>query len=395
MFKKGVLCFIIFSVLWLSSTFANTLIERKINWYSAKIIEYKTNSNLYDIKIWVHPNDWGTLRSIMWTVWWVTWVNWVFECPKDYAECGGKNYTINERYVNWEKKATYKSTWDRVVFGWNEDIKPFLFQTDTINASWESEIFEWFANHPLLLMNWVSQTHIYHEKGLINSKMKAKATKNFICSNQSWDTIYFGLLYSIDIDTAATVLRDFGCWNALNLDAWASTTFIYNWKYVLNPQRDILDGVFIVPKNLDVKSLDRSAATIMKSLHTKMKNKTSSQQISQLTKLNTVLNQLSTSIYTQNTVPVYENVKIYKKIEVDSKKDEETISDESKEPEYDLKQVKVWTKIEIKSNSTLKKIYLINLLRTYTAELIIVQKEIEKIKYLKKLDLNLKINVEL
>lgn len=383
-----------YAVLWVFWASANTLIERTINWYSAKIIEYKTDSALYDIKIWVHPSNWWTLRSVMWTVWWVTWVNWVFMCPKDYSECQGKNYTINERYINWEKKATYKSTWDRVVFGWDDEIKPFLFQTDTINASREWDIFEWFANHPLLLMNWESQTHIYHEKWLINSKMKAKATKNFICSNRSWDAIYFWLLYAIDIDAAAIALKDFGCWNAINLDAWASTTFIYNGKYVLNPQRDILDWVFIAPKNLNVSELDATAKKIMQTLILKMQNNTSSQKIAQLKKLNIILNQLSSNIYKNNTQSVYEHIKVYKKIELATKQ-EDSENDEKKEPGYDLKQVKVWTKVEIKSNSTLKKIYLINLLRTYTAELIKVQQEIENLKYLKKLDLNLKIDVEL
>ncbi|MCD5380473.1 phosphodiester glycosidase family protein [Candidatus Gracilibacteria bacterium] len=391
MYKKGVHFLVIFSIFGVFSASANTLIERKINGYSAKIIEYKTDSKLYDIKIGVHPRDGGTLRSIMGEVGGVTGVNGVFECPKDYPSCGGKNYTINERYVNGEKKGKYKSTGDRVVFGWDKEIKPFLFQTDTINASREGDIFEGFANHPLLLMNGESQTHIYHEKGLINSKMKAKATKNFICSNQSGDTIYFGLLYSIDIDTAAIALKDFGCWNAINLDAGASTTFIYNGKYVLNPQRDILDGVFIAPKNLNVSELDATAKKIMKALLLKINNKTPEQKIAQLQKLNTVLNGLSTSIYSQSTTPVYESVKVYKKVEVDSNEEEEEIG----EPEYHLKQVKVGTKIEIKSNSTLKKIYLINLLRTYTAELIKVQEQIERLKYLKKLDLNLKINVEL
>ena len=385
MLKKGAIFAIIFILLWINNSEANTLIERTINWYRAKIIEYKTDSKLYDIKIWVHPRDWGTLRSIMWEVGWVTGVNWVFECPKDYPSCWGKNYTINERYVNWEKKGKYKSTWDRVVFGWDKEIKPFLFQTDTINKNRESEIWEWFANHPLILKDGESQLHIYEKKWLLNYKMKAKNTKNFICSNKSWDTIYFGMLYGIDIYTAAIALKDFGCWNAINLDAGYSTTFIYNWKYIVNPQRDILDWVFIVPKNLDTKKLDITAKTIMKTLLSKMKNKTSYQKITQLKKLNNLLNKLSSNIYAKNTMPAYEFIKVYKKVEVDS----------TEEKTYDLKKVKVWTKVEIKSNSTLKKIYLINLLRTYTSEIIRVLENVQRYKYLKKLDLNLKINIEL
>jgi len=69
----------------------------------------------------------------MWEVGWITWVNWVFECPKDYSACGSKNYTINERYVNWEKRATYKSTWDRVVFAWDKNKNPLgAYLTDEV-----------------------------------------------------------------------------------------------------------------------------------------------------------------------------------------------------------------------------------------------------------------------
>ena len=385
MLKKGAIFLIIYTLFWVYNSYANTLIERTINWYKAKIIEYKTDSKLYDIKIWVHPKDWWTLRSIMWEVGWVTWVNWVFECPKDYPSCGGKNYTINERYVNGEKKWKYKSTWDRVVFGWDKNIKPFLFQTDKINKNREWDIWEGFANHPLILKNGDSQLDIYEKKWLLNYKMKGKNTKNFICSNKSWDTIYFGLLYNITIEQTAQALKDFWCYNAINLDAGYSTTFIYNGKYILNPQRDILDWVFIVPKNLDTNTLDITAKKIMKTLLTKMKSKSSYQKISQLKKLNNLLNKLSSNIYAKNTTPTYDFIKVYKKVEVDS---------EEKET-YDLKKVKVWTKVEIKSNSTLKKIYLINILRTYTSELIRVLESIQRYKYLKKLDLNLKIDVEL
>jgi len=52
MLKKGAIFAIIFILLWINNSEANTLIERTINWYRAKIIEYKTDSKLYDIKIW-------------------------------------------------------------------------------------------------------------------------------------------------------------------------------------------------------------------------------------------------------------------------------------------------------------------------------------------------------
>ena len=58
-------------------------------------------------------------------------------------------------------------------------------------------------------------------------------------------------------------------------------------------------------------------------------------------------------------------------------------------------QREVWTKIEITKQEEIEKIYLTNLLRHYTSSLIETFKEIEKLEYIKTLDLNLKINVEL
>ena len=354
---------IIFSINYL---YANTLIERTINWYKAKIIEHSTNSELYDIKIWVHPKDWWTLRSIMWEVGWITWVNWVFECPKDYSVCWWKNYTINERYVNWEKKAKYKSTWDRVVFAWNKDIEPFLFQTDKINKDKESEIWEGFANHPLLLKDWIPQTEKYHELGLIDYKMKWNWTRNFICSNKSWDKIFFGLIYNINIDKLAVILKDFWCYNAINLDAWNSTSFIYNWKYITWPKREILDWVFIVPKNIDTKKIDLQAKNIIKNILKKIENSSNKNKIEKLKKLNSLLNKLSNSIYKKSEIEIFE--------------------------EKDWNKIKVWIKTEIKNKSTIENIYLINILRTYTEELVKIYSEVPEYRYIKNLDLKVKIN---
>jgi len=408
----------IFIFLWISFTNANTLIERTINWYKAKIIEHKTDSKIYDIKIWVHPKDWGSLRSIMNTVWWITWVNWVFECPKDYASCGRKNYTINERYVNWKKKWVYKSTWDRVVFGWDKEINPFLFQTDKINKHREKEIFEWFANHPLLLKNGISQTYVYHKKGLIDYKMKAKATKNFICSNKEWNKIYFWLIYNIDIDTLANTLKDFWCYNAINLDAGYSTAFIYNWKYITWPKREILDWVFIVPKNLNIVEVEKAAKNTIKLLLDKISNKYISEKIKELEKLNIYLNKLSIIFYKNHTKKIIINNKYYDYYLVfdwisKNKKMQELIkTDKFKKIEILVvrwdwvykrkfkysKNINVWTRIEINNIEDIKKIYEINLLRTYTKELINFHKMIKNIKYwkyFKKSEFYVNLNVDI
>jgi len=418
MLKKIILTILISSFFGINYSNANTLIERTIDWYKAKIIEYNTDSKNYDIKIWVHPKDWGSLRSIMNWVWWITWVNWVFECPKDYASCWWKTYTINERYVNWEKRWVYKSTWDRVVFWWDKNIKPFLFQTDKINKGKEKNIFEWFANHPLLLKDWISQTYIYHEKGLIDYKMKAKATKNFICSNKKGNKIFFGLVYGIDIDALANTLKIIWCYNAINLDAGYSTSFIYNGKYITGPKREILDWVFIVPKNIDTLKIDKKAKNTMTVLLDKISDKDINQKIKELEKLNNLLNKLSINFYNNHKENVIENIRNYdyilvfewisknskmkKLVKTDKFRKAESLvikwdSIYRKKMKSSIKKI-VWTKIKIENISSIREIYEINLLRTYTKELISFHNKIKKIdssKYLKESGVNLDVKIDI
>ncbi len=362
---KKIFLILILALLSYNYSFANTLIERKIDWYKAKVIEFDTKSKVYDLKVWIDKKWWSSLREIMIENNWVSWVNWVFECPKDYPSCGWKNYTINERYVDWKKIATYDSTWDRVVFGWTKAYEAFLFQTWKINENKEWEIYEGFANHPLLLKDWEPQTEKYHELWLIDNKMKSKASKNFICSNKDSSKIYFGYIYDIDIDNFAVVLKTFGCYNAINLDAWASIAYIYNGKYIAWPWREILDWVFIVPKGIDVKSLEKTAKNIMNQILLKYKTLDNSSKINILNNLNSKLTSASNSIYSKNTIDIMENWK------------------------------KVWTKTSINSTKTLSQLYVINVLRTYTDELAKKIAELEKLKNIKKLDLDVKVDVGL
>jgi hypothetical protein len=97
--------------------------------------------------------------------------------------------------------------------------------------------------------------------------MKAKGTRNFICSDEKKENIYFGLLYDATLEEATSALRSFGCYDALNLDAGLSTVFMYNNRYLAGPQkRDILDAVAIERKGLDVKEITQIAENITKVL---------------------------------------------------------------------------------------------------------------------------------
>lgn len=232
---------------------AQTYIEKKVDGYILKVIQYPLSSSEYEIKI-VKTDDATNLWNLLKQHNAITWVNGVFFCPTDYSWCNtSKSFTDNERYIEGQKYATYLTTWDRAVFAWDKTKRPFIYQSGKINMDYESEIYYWFGNYPLLLLEGKNMLEEYWEKWLIDGKMKVKATRNFICSDEKKENIYFWLLYDATIEEATSTLKTFGCYDALNLDAWLSTVFMYNNRYLVWPQkRDILDAVVIERKWLDL-----------------------------------------------------------------------------------------------------------------------------------------------
>lgn len=247
------------------STFANTYIEKKVWDHTFKVIKYDLSSNIYDIKV-MKTDDSTNLWNLLKQNNAITWVNWVFFCPTDYSWCNtDKSFTDNERYIMWEKFAKYLTTWDRAVFWWTKEKVPLIYQSGKINMDNEDKIYYWLWNYPLLLSEWKNMLEYYWDVWLIDNKMKVKWTRNFICSDKEKKNIYFWLVYDATIDELATSLMDFWCYDALNLDAWLSTVFMYNNRYLVWPQkRDILDAVWIERKWLDVSQISQVSEKITK-----------------------------------------------------------------------------------------------------------------------------------
>lgn len=318
---------------------ANTFIEKTVSWYKIKVIQYDLSSDIYNLKV-VKTDNAESLWDLLKQNNAISWVNWVFFCPTDYDWCNTtKSRTDNERYIEWEKFASYNSTWDRAVFAWTKDKKPFIFQTDKINNDKESDIYYWVWNYPLLLNEWKNMLEYYYDVWLIFNKLTYKATRNFICSDKESKNIFFWLVYDATIDDLVQVLSDFWCYNALNLDAWLSTTFIYNWKYVVWPQkRNILDAIAIERIWFNVKEILKISDKIFTILINKSENKSKKNKNTQIKILNNYIKQLDNI-----------KTKIYNKYSTDIIEKDELWQDKN-----------IWYKIEINDLKTLKIIYLIN-----------------------------------
>lgn len=345
---------------------ANTYIEKTIEWHKVRIIEQNLNSDIYDIKISKSDSE-DNLKNILSKDNSITWINWVFFCPKDYTECWDKSFTNNERYIKWEKYSTWNDTWDRVVFWWTEEKNPMLFQTDKINENNEEDIYYWFWNHPLLLKDWIPQTEKYRELGLMDNKMKTNSIRNFICSDKDNKYIKFWLVYNINLDNLALLLIKLWCYNALNLDAWYSTAFMYNNRYIYWPWRDILDSISIERKWLNrQKNIDYA-------------DKISKQIIEYIFKKDNIDSKI---LYTEKLIEklIEIRVNIYKKYNTDI---------------LDSNWINIWYKLEINDLKSLKQIIVINQIK-YNLEKLNseILKEFKKINNENFLDINFKLDYD-
>lgn len=320
---------------------ANTFIEKTIDWHKVKVIKYDLKSDKFVFKIWKN-NDWDatSLRELMEKENGISAVNWIYFCPADYSSCKWKDSTINERYIDGKKYAWYDDTWDRVVFALDKNNTPFLFQTNKINPDKETEVYNWLGNFPLILQDWKNMIEYYREQWLIDYKMKTSMSRNFICSDKEWKNLYFWYVYDVILDHLHTVLTELWCYNALNLDAWASSAMMYNSRYIIWPGRNILDWLIIERKWLDTKILREWLQTTIKKIEKNIKFKKFTEKTEYLDKLSSTLTKSRTQIYEQNSKNL-----------------------------YDENEKNIWYEINITNINTLKRLYIINYLDKLIYEL--------------------------
>lgn len=323
-------------------TFANTFIKTKVWDYGVQYIDYDISSDIYDIRM-MYEEDSGNLSDMMLNYNGITALNGVFFCPADYPECNGKDFTINEHFIEGREIATYDDTGERVVFGWNEAKEAFLYQTGKINPDRKWEIYEGFANFPLLLSAGKNGLEHYYDVGLVDKKMRStKQARHFICSSQDKKHILFGRTDPMDLDILVTTLVWLWCYDALNLDAGLSSSFIYNGRQIVGPGRDVLDGVTIVRKDLDVKVLEQKVLQVsekFRDIFLKKKDRDTAKI--QLRKYISQVGDARVGIYEKNSVDI-----------------------------VDTEGNIIGYKIDITSLSTLKKVYILNSLQWHLQTLL-------------------------
>lgn len=235
--------------------FANQFTEIQLDSVTLKYVSYKVGSQDYSIDVAVSETA-QTLEEIAKENGAITAINGIFFCPEDYSRCNGKNYTINERFVDGEDLSFYDDTGERGVFAWDVSGVPFLFRTRYINATKRDEIYEWMWNFPILLSNGKNQITYYDSIGLLDKKMTVAAPRHFICSNKEKTEIIFWRSNSISLAWLAQELWNIWCFDALNLDAGLSSYYIYNGRNLVTGKRKVIDAFIITSKYVDVPAIE-------------------------------------------------------------------------------------------------------------------------------------------
>jgi len=323
------LLFILF-ILFPAISHGNIFTEIKISDATLKYVTYKVGDTDYSINVAISESAMH-LDELLLENNWITGINWVFFCPEDYQKCAWKNYTINERFVQWQDLSFYPETGERWVFAWKEDYTPFLFKTDYINQDKRTDIYEWMWNFPILLHEGKSNISYYDAIWLLDTKMKVSIPRHFICSNVDSNEIIFWESSDMSLEQLANILWEIWCFNALNLDAGLSSHYTYNGRSITKGKRKIIDWFIISPKNFSVIEVETRLDKVFDDVFWKYKTMPKIDSLRSLNRYKNLLAWARREIYNNNSKDLYNTEWIY-----------------------------IWYSIDIKSVKTQEHIYIIN-----------------------------------
>lgn len=203
-------------------------------------------------------NGGDTLSNLIKKVGGTAGVNWTFFCPDDYSYCGRETHTISERVFMWNGE-DYSSFWPdtsiRMVFGFDKTWTPMLAQNNLWSLQdlglWTKtddkldNIYFGLGNFPVFLLD--GEDVLYGYTTYLDAKMKASWNKTFICSTQDKKTVYMWVIWGINLPKMPAYLKkNFGCYNAINLDAGASIGMVYSGFVLDQGSRKRIMDAFVV-----------------------------------------------------------------------------------------------------------------------------------------------------
>ena len=252
---------------FLLSVFSFLMLSNRVSAYQEILIENRWGHAIRVIKVILDGEHfvvasvadewWETIQSLTKKVGGTSSINWAFFCPKDYSSCDN-TFSYYERVFKWDG-ASYSQfrpdTSIRWIFWFTQDGNPLFVQNkisdsdvgliSNINSDRIWDLYFWISNFPVLLINWDDVTIWASE--YIDSKMTWRWNRNFICSTKDWKTIYMWVVGTMSVWNMASYLKEqFWCYNALFLDAWASSAMVYSGKVLAQGNRDMITDAFVV-----------------------------------------------------------------------------------------------------------------------------------------------------
>lgn len=290
---------------------ANIFTEQKIWSITLRYVTYPVNSDIYKLHVVTSENA-TNIDALAVSKNAFTWINGVFFCPSDYRECWGRSYTINERFLQWEDKSFYNDTWARWVFWWDTSWLPFIYKTWDLNPEKRSYIYEWLWNFPILFFEGRNMLEYYHDAWLYDRKMSVSQARHYICSNKDGSEIYFWSSSITSLDWLAPALFEIGCYNALNLDAWASTQFLYNGRRIASGSRNVLDWFVISHSEINIWRIEEEIMQLVTLLESRIRRWWNTQKSNQIRdRIVQALVEARNQIYDRSSVGIYSESWVY------------------------------------------------------------------------------------
>ena len=268
MMKKVKIIFLLFLMfvcfIWNTFAYKELLIENRW-WKPIRVIKVVLDWEHFVITS-LAANWWDTLENLVKKVWWDSGINGTFFCPKDYSYCGGITHSNFERIFLWDWES-YSASWPetsiRVIFWFDITWNPLMVQNNytdhdawlktNVNSDKIDDLEFGMSNYTVLLVE--GQNVIDVNSINFTSNMYSSANRNFICSTKDNSTIYMWVVWWISIPKLADyVEKNFGCYNALALDAGASEAMVYEWNVLArSSRRKIMDAFVVVDRETYIK----------------------------------------------------------------------------------------------------------------------------------------------
>lgn len=252
--------FLLFFFLNRSLAYKELLIEER-GWRPIRVIKVVLDGEHFVVASPAQDGG-ATTEELAKKVGWDTAINGAFFCPDDYSTCKvdwkRKTHTISERVFmgngkDWSR--FWGDTSIRVIFSFDQQGNPFFVQKNSwnhdvglwsdVNKDRLDEIYFWIWNFPVLLLHGEDVVQAF--VNYIDNKMTGSANRNFICSTEDGTTIYMWVIGASNVwNLPAYLKKEFWCWNALSLDAGASTAMVYEGKTLDRSSRTRVMDAFVV-----------------------------------------------------------------------------------------------------------------------------------------------------